>query len=134
MHQILWCQLSLISSVGQDWDTLGLVDLRRQHGHWADPDSYDFDFLLASYFIAEPESGCPEFITSDQEIYGKNSAELKLFEMLALNMVWFGCLDQVVWLQFPWTKARTCCDSLGLVGLRGRRGQTLNLAQGALDH
>ena len=62
------------------------------------------------------------------------TAELKLFEMLALIMVWFGCLDQVVWRQFPWTKARTRCDSLGLVDLRGRRGQTLTLAQGALNY
>ena len=49
-------------------------------------------------------------------------------------MVWFCCLDQVVWRQFPWTKTRTRCDLLGLVDLRGRRGQTLTLAQGALNY
>ena len=62
------------------------------------------------------------------------TAELKLLEMLALNMVWFGCSDQVVRRQFPWTKTRTRCDSFGLVGLRGQRGQTRTLAQGALDY
>ena len=57
---------------------------RFEKAAWADPDSYDFCFLLASHYIAEPESGtgCPEFLASDKEIYGRNSFYSILFCIL----------------------------------------------------
>ena len=67
--------------------------------HESESFEYEDDIEMVTTIVQT----CPEFLATGLENYGKGSAKLKLFEMLALNMVWFGCSDQVVWRQFPWT-------------------------------